>query len=252
MESLFDLKGKVALVTGGGRGLGHAMALGLARAGADVAVADTIDTQEAAGDIKALGRKAAGISADVTIPGEVKAMVERTIEELGRLDILVNNAGIFRMSPAEDMRTEDWDAVIDVNLKGQFLCAREAAPHMIRRKAGKIINIASVAGFAAFTGSAAYNASKAGLILLTKTLAGEWGRHNIQVNAVCPGLFETAMTADFLKDSSFMEYVKERVPLGRAGFAHELAGTAVFLASRASDYMTGSALVVDGGWLSCL
>lgn len=252
MDDLFDLKGKIALVTGGGRGLGKAMAIGLARYGADMAVSDTIDVMEAVNDIKALGRKAIGIRADVTVQDEIKEMVEKTVAGFGRLDILVSNAGIFRMSSAEQMRTEDWDAVMSVNLRGQFLCAREAAPHMIRQKAGKIINIASVAGLAAFTGSAAYNASKAGLILLTKTLAAEWGRHNIQVNAVCPGLFETPMTAEFLKDSEFMAYISGRVPLSRAGLPHELAGTAVFLASKASDYMTGHALVIDGGWTACL
>lgn len=252
MESLFDLKGKTALVTGGGRGLGKAMAFGLAQHGADIALSDTIDLLEAVNDIKALGRKAIGIRADVTVQDEIKEMVDETVAGLGRLDILVNNAGIFRMSSADQMRAEDWDAVMSVNLRGQFLSAREAVPHMIRQKSGKIINISSVAGLAAFAGSAAYNASKAGLILLTKTLAAEWGKYNIQVNAVCPGLFETPMTAEFLKDSEFMEYIKGRVPLSRAGLPHELAGTAVFLASRASDYMTGHALVIDGGWTACL
>lgn len=252
MENLFDLGGKAALVTGGGRGLGRAMATALAQAGADVAVSDMIDTLETVNGIKAAGSKSISIRADVKEPDEVKAMVERAIQEFGRLDILVNNAGIFRMSPAEEMKTGDWDEVMNVNLRGQFLCAREVGRHMIKKKAGKVINISSVAGLAAFSDSAAYNASKAGLILLTKTLAAEWGSHNVQVNAICPGLFETAMTAEFLKDAAFMDYIRGRVPLARAGLPHELAGTVIYLASKASDYMTGHALVIDGGWLSCL
>lgn len=252
MTGLFDLAGKVAIVTGGARGLGRAMALGLAGAGADVAVSDIIDTGEAVDGVMALGRNAIGVKADVGDEGSVRTLVEKTIAELGRIDILVNNAGIFRISSAENMKTEDWDAVLDVNLRGQLLCAKEAGRHMIRQRSGKIINIASVAGLAAFPESAAYNASKAGVILLTKTLAAEWGKHNIQVNAVCPGLFETDMTMDLTGDSSFMEFIRERVPLGRGARPEELAGTAVFLASRASDYVTGHALVIDGGWTAML
>ncbi|MBE7413820.1 MAG: glucose 1-dehydrogenase [Deltaproteobacteria bacterium] len=252
MNGLFDLAGKAAIVTGGARGLGRAMALGLAGAGADVAVSDIIDTKEAVDGIRALGRKAIGVKADVGDEGSVRALVEKTIEDLGRVDVLVNNAGIFRISAAENMKTEDWDAVLDVNLRGQLLCAKEAGRHMIRQRSGKIINIASVAGLAAFPESAAYNASKAGVILLTKTLAAEWGKHNIQVNAICPGLFETDMTRDLTGDSSFMAFIRERVPLGRGARPEELAGTAVFLASRASDYVTGHALVIDGGWTAML
>lgn len=252
MGNLFDLTGKTAIVTGGARGLGRAMTLGLAGAGADVAVSDIIDTKEAVKGIRALGRKAIGIKTDVGDEESVRAMVEKTVAEFGGVDILVNNAGIFRISPAENMKAEDWDAVLGVNLRGQLLCAKEAGRHMIKQGSGKIINIASVAGLAAFPESAAYNASKAGVILLTKTLAAEWGKHNIQVNAVCPGLFETDMTRDLTGDSSFMEFIKERVPLGRGARPEELAGTIIFLASRASDYVTGHALVIDGGWTSML
>lgn len=252
MESLFDLSGKTALVTGGARGLGRAMAVALANAGADVAVSDMIDTGEAIDEIMAAGRTALGLRADVAEPDEVRGMVEEAVAVLGRIDILVNNAAIHRMAPAEETRTEDWDEVIRVNLRGQFLSAREAGLRMIRQRSGKIINIASVAGLAAFSGSSAYSVSKAGLIQLTRSLAAEWGAHNVQVNAICPGIFETPMTAGFLKEGSFVDYIKRRVPLSRAGFAHELAGTVVYLASRASDYMTGHALVIDGGWTACL
>ncbi len=252
MGGLFDLSGKVAIVTGAARGLGRAMALGLAGAGADVAVSDIVDTKEAADGVRGLGRKAVGVKVDVGDEQSVKAMVEKTVAELGRTDILVNNAGIFRISAAEKTKVGDWDAVLEINLRGQLLCAKEAGMRMIRQGSGKIINIASVAGLAAFPESAAYNASKAGVILLTKTLAAEWGKHNIQVNAVCPGLFETDMTRDLTGDSSFMAFIRERVPLGRGARPEELAGTAVFLASRASDYITGHALVIDGGWTAML
>ncbi|MBW7957330.1 MAG: glucose 1-dehydrogenase [Deltaproteobacteria bacterium] len=252
MAGLFDLAGKAAIVTGGARGLGRAMALGLAGAGADIAVSDIIDVSEAVVGVRALGRRAVGVKADVGDEESVRELVEKTIAELGRIDILVNNAGIFRISAAENIRAEDWDAVLDINLRGQLLCAKEAGRHMIRQRSGKIINIASVAGLAAFPESAAYNASKAGVILLTKTLAAEWGKHNIQVNAVCPGLFETDMTRDLIGDSSFMAFIRERVPLGRGARPEELAGTAVFLASKASDYVTGHALVIDGGWTAML
>lgn len=252
MNGLFDLAGKTAIVTGAGRGLGRAIALGLARAGADVAVSDIIDTRETVDAIRGLGRKAVSVKADVGDEESVKELAEKTVTELGNIDILVNNAGIFRTSPAEDTNPGDWDAVLGVNLKGQLLCAREAGRRMIKQGSGKIINISSVAGLAAFPGSAAYNASKAGVILLTKTLATEWGKHNIQVNAVCPGFFETEMTRDLAGDSSFMAFIRERVPLGRGASPEELAGTAVFLASRASDYVTGHALVIDGGWTARL
>lgn len=252
MHGLFDLSGKTALVTGGARGLGKAMAVALAGAGADVAVSDVVEAREAIADIRAAGRRAIGLRGDVSRPDEVRGMVAEAMAFLGRIDILVNNAGIYRTYAAEETRTEDWDEVMDVNLRGQFLCARETGRHMIRQKSGKVINVASVAGISAFSGAAAYCASKAGLILLTKTLAAEWGGHNIQVNAICPGLFETAMTAEFLTDSAFMDYIRRRVPLARAGLPHELAGTAVYLASKASDYMTGHALVIDGGWTACL
>ncbi len=252
MDNLFDLSGKVAIVTGAGRGLGKAMAKGLAKAGADIVAADVLDTEDTVKEVKGTGRKAFGINVNVLSEADIKNMVIKTTGTFGKVDILVNNAGIFRTSGAEDMKTDDWDAVMDINLKGQFLCAREVAPHMIRQRAGKIINISSVAGICSFPGSAAYNSSKAGLILLTKTLAAEWGRYNIQVNAICPGLFETEMTRDFTQDNSFMQTIRDRVPLSRAGVPEELAGTAVYLASKASDYLTGHALVVDGGWTARL
>ncbi len=252
MNELFDLTGKVAIVTGASRGLGRAMAVGLAGAGANVVVTDVLDTSETVEEIKKLGGKAIGIKADVSKKGDVERMVQQTIEKFGRIDILVNNADIFRMAPAEAMKEEDWDKVIAVNLKGQFLCAQEVGKRMIKQKSGKIINMASVAGKLAFAQSAAYNASKAGIILMTKTLAVEWGKYNIQVNAICPGVFATAMTENFLKDKNFLQMIKTRVPLARYGEPEELVGTVIYLASKASDYMTGHALVIDGGWTAGL
>ncbi|MFH1774962.1 MAG: 3-oxoacyl-ACP reductase family protein [Methanobacteriota archaeon] len=252
MNELFDLTGKVAIVTGASRGLGRAMAVGLAGAGANVVVTDVLDTSETVEEIKKLGGKAIGIKADVSKKGDVERMVQQTIEKFGRVGILVNNAGIFRMAPAEAMKEEDWDKVIAVNLKGQFLCAQEVGKRMIKQKSGKIINMASVAGKLAFAQSAAYNASKAGIILMTKTLAVEWGKYNIQVNAICPGVFATAMTENFLKDKNFLQMIKTRVPLARYGEPEELVGAVIYLASNASDYMTGHALVIDGGWTAGL
>lgn len=252
MNGLFDLTGKAAIVTGASRGLGMAFAIGLAEAGALVAVSDVLDVTESVREIEARKRRAIGIRADVSNEAEVSAMVERAVSEFGRIDILVNNAGIFRGSAAEDTKTEDWDLVMNVNLRAQLIASKAVSRHMIRQGSGKIINISSVAGILAPVESAAYNASKAGVILLTKTLAAEWGKHNIQVNAICPGLFTTEMTREFTEDSGYMEAFRSVVPLARPGAPEELAGTVLYLASKASDYMTGHALVVDGGWTAKL
>ncbi len=252
MPELFDLDGKTALVTGAGRGLGRAMAIGLARAGARVVVTDVIDFSETVEEIGRTGRGALGLNVDVSRKQDVQAMVSRVVNDFGSVDILVNNAGVYLSTPAEEMKEEEWDRVLGINLKGQFLCAQTAGREMIKRGSGKIINIASIAGKAAFALSAAYNASKAGIILLTKSLAVEWGRHNVQVNAICPGLFATPMTEGFIKDKDFLQTVKSKIPLSRYGEPEELVGTAVYLSSAASDYMTGHALVIDGGWTAGL
>lgn len=252
MDKLFNLESKTAIVTGASRGLGKAMAQGLAEAGANVAVSDISDCSKTVAEIKKSGQKAIALKTDVSKKSDIKKMVEKTIKEFGKIDILVNNAGIFRTAPAEKIKEEDWDKIMAVNLKGEFLCAQEAGKQMIKQKSGKIVNIASVAGLSAFAGSAAYNASKAGIILLTKTLAVEWGKYNIQANAVCPGSFATEMTKDFLKDKDFMQMIKTRTALARYGEPRELIGTVVYLSSKASDYVTGHALTVDGGWTAGL
>lgn len=252
MNELFGLEGKIAIVTGASKGLGRAMSIGLARAGADVVATHSSGETDTVDEIKKLGRDAIWAKVDVTKKDDIDKMVQKAKDKFGRIDILVNNAGVFKMGPAEMITEEDWDNVIDVNLKGQFLCAQEVSKQMMEQKSGKIINIASVAGKLAFSNSAAYNASKGGVILLTKTLATELGSHNIQVNAICPGLFATRMTEGLMKDDNINKMVKERVPLGRHGEPQELMGSVIYLASKASDYTTGHALVVDGGWTARL
>jgi 2-deoxy-D-gluconate 3-dehydrogenase len=252
MNELFSLKGKIALVTGGSRGLGRAMALGLAHADAKVAVADLLDVSETVNEIKKTGHESIGIKVDVSNKTDVTTMIQAVVKQFGKCDILVNNAGIIRSAAAESMDEKDWNAVININLTGEFLCAQAAGKQMIQQKSGKIINIASVAGQFASAQSAAYSASKAGVILLTKTLALEWAKHNINVNAICPGVFVTSMTDPYLKDEQFKQMITTRVPLGRPAVPQELVGTVVYLASKASDYMTGHALVIDGGWTAGL
>jgi 2-deoxy-D-gluconate 3-dehydrogenase len=252
MNELFNLKGKIALVTGASRGLGQAMATGLAKAGASVAVADILPTTATANDIRTIGTDSLQIKVDVTRRVSIERMVQQTIKKFGRIDILVNNAGIVRDQTAEAMPEKDWDDVIKVNLKGEFLCAQAVGSQMIKQQTGRIINIASVAGLFGSAGTAAYCASKAGVILLTKTLAVEWAKHNINVNAICPGVIVTHMTDSYLKDKSFSQMIKTRVPLARPGTPDELIGTVVYLSSKASEYMTGHALVIDGGWTAGL
>jgi 2-deoxy-D-gluconate 3-dehydrogenase len=252
VSDLFDLRTKTAIVTGASRGLGHAIALGLAKAGANVVAADQLHVTVTVDDIKRLGRESLGLKVDVTKPVDIKRMVQQTVKKFGRIDILVNNAGIVRQAPVESMTQKDWDDVIKVNLNGEFLCAQEVGKQMIKQQCGRIVNVASVAGLFGSAGTVAYCASKAGIILLTKTLALEWAKHNINVNAICPGLFVTTMTDSYLKDPSFQQTMKTRVPLARPGMPEELVGTVIYLSSRASEYMTGHALVIDGGWTAGL
>lgn len=252
MESLFNLSGKVAIVTGASRGLGKAMALGLSERGAKIVATDVLGVKETVAEINNKGREALGLKVDVTKKKDVVKMVQRAVKKFKRVDILINNAGVLMMSPLEKMKEKDWDKTMAINLKGQFLCAREVGKQMIKQKSGRIINISSVAGKMAFGGIGAYNASKAGVILLTKSLAVEWGKYGINVNAICPGVFATAMTKGLLKDIGFLKMIKTRVPLGRYAKPEELVGVAVFLSSGASSYVNGHALVVDGGWTAGL
>jgi NAD(P)-dependent dehydrogenase (short-subunit alcohol dehydrogenase family) len=243
-----DLPGKVAIVTGGSRGLGKAMAIGLATAGAHIVVCDVLDTKETVDIIQNLGRESLGLNVDITNSADIKMMVKKTLDKFHTIDVLVNNAGIAKAHAAETMTEEDWNKVLAVNLTGAFLCAQRVGTQMIQQKQGRIINIASIAGILGSGQSAAYCASKAGMILLTKTLAIEWGKYGINVNAICPGIFQTDMTENYIKDSEFTQKVKTRIPLGRYARPEELMGAVVFLASNASTYVTGHTLIVDGGW----
>src|SRR5512147_476365 len=227
------LKGKTALVTGGAKGIGKAIAVALAKAGADVAVSDVnIDkATETAGEIEALGVKSKAIGGNVAKADEAAAMVDEAVAALGRLDILVNNAGITRDNLIMRMKDEDWDLVLDVNLRGSFNCAKAALKHMSKARAGRIINIASIVGAMGNAGQANYVASKAGLIGLTKTIAREYSSRNITANAVAPGFIDTAMT-QALPDKVREELMKQ-IPMGRLGSSEDVAGAVAFLASDA-------------------
>jgi NAD(P)-dependent dehydrogenase (short-subunit alcohol dehydrogenase family) len=249
----FRIDGKVALVTGGARGLGRTMAVALAEAGADIALAGrSKDTcQEAADGIaSATGRKARGFAADVTKIADVEQLAEDVEQEFGQIDILVNNAGINIRGPIQQLTEADWDAVIDTNLKGPFLCARAFGPRMVSRGWGRVINLGSVMGVIALPGRAPYAASKAGIINLTRVLALEWAGTGVTANAICPGAFGTDMNRPLMDDPvKYKEFVAQ-IPMGRWGELEELTGAVVFLASEASSYVTGTPLFVDGGWIA--
>ncbi len=247
----FDLNGQVALVTGAARGLGRAISLALAHAGADVALG-LRDIQADAGlpqEIEKLGRRALPLQMDVTQVDQISRAVDAAAEQFGRLDILVNNAGIAPGNPAEDFREVDFDQTVAVNLKGTFFASQAAARVMIRQKSGSIINMSSQAGFAALPTESVYCMTKAGLVHLTKCLAVEWGKYNIRVNAVAPTFIYTPGTEEALADPGFKADVVERIAaLHRIGEPVEVAGAVVFLASPAASLITGHTIVIDGGW----
>ena len=246
----FDLSGKVALVTGANTGIGRAIALALAGAGADVALAGRTLAYETDEQIEAMGRRAMLIEADVAEDGAAHGMVEATIGTLGGLDILVNNAGIIRRADTLDYSAEDWDAVIDVNLTSLFFLCQEAGRQMIARGRGKIINIASLLSFQGGIRVPAYTASKHAVAGLTKALANEWAGHGVNVNAIAPGYIATNNTAALQADETRNRQILERIPAGRWGAPADIGGAAIFLASAASDYVHGHVLAVDGGWLA--
>jgi NAD(P)-dependent dehydrogenase (short-subunit alcohol dehydrogenase family) len=247
----FRLDGKVALVTGGARGLGRVMAQALAEAGADVAITGRTlqPCEQAAGEIAAsAGRRCRAYQVEVTASTEVERLARTVEADFGRIDILVNNAGTNIRGPVDQLTEADWDAVIDTNLKGPFLCARAIGPAMARRGWGRIINLGSILAVVALPGRAPYASSKAGIVGLTRVLALEWAGSGVTVNAICPGPFGTEMNRQLLNDPvKYQEFV-QAIPMGRWGEPDELGGAAVFLASDASSFVTGSALFVDGGW----
>lgn len=250
--TIFDLEGKVAIVTGGSRGIGRSIALGLAEAGADVvATSRNIESVKAvAAEIKKSGRRSIVISTDASRKKDIENVVNKTLEEFGKIDILVNNAGIshnFKM--AESITDEDWDLVINLNLKGQFLFCQEVGKHMRERKYGKIINVVSIVGQVGFAKQIVYAAAKGGFIAITKTLALEWSKYNITVNALAPGFVETDMTSA-LKGSRSEERILRRTAMNRFGKPEEVVGAAIYLASDASSYTNGVVVTVDGGYLA--
>jgi len=247
-----DLTGKVALVTGAGRGIGKAIAAALARANACIVVNDVhLDTaEETANEIKALGGKALPVKADVSLREEVNDMVKNALMTFGKIDILVNNAGVITRKPAEEFLEAEWDKIINVNLKGVFLCSQIVTRHMIERGGGgKIINIASIMGGVALPPRSAYCASKGGVIALTRDLAAEWAKYNINVNAISPGwMAGTEITKLYFSQEDVRRFLLERIPLNRFGTAEDIANLVVFLSSEYSNYITGQNIYVDGGW----
>jgi NAD(P)-dependent dehydrogenase (short-subunit alcohol dehydrogenase family) len=249
----FSLAGRTAIVTGAGKGLGQGMATALAEAGADVAIVeiDMPSAEETAAEIRKLGRKALATKADVTIPEEVAAMVEAVITEWGHLDILVNNAGYAQPLSALDMSVQEWDRMLAVDLKGVFLCSKAAAPHMIKQRRGKIINIASMSSFHVNRDAdyCHYNAAKGGVVMLTKSLAVEWARHGIYVNSISPGYCRTPGNAARSDNPAIRAIRVDQGVIKRYGQAYEdLGGAVVYLASDASNFTTGCNLVIDGGY----
>jgi len=251
-----DLKGKIAIITGARRGIGRAIAEAMAKAGARVVISDINqeDSDKVAQEIKEkYGQDTLAIKTDVTKKEEVENLIKKTVEKFGKIDILVNNAGIAPFKPFLDLTEEDWDKVLDINLKGYFLCTQAAAKEMVKNKYGKIINIASVAmgqmGIG-FPNLAHYCASKGAIAALTEELTLELTPQGINVNAVAPGVIETSMTKDLLADETARKNLLARIPKGRTGQPQDIANAVVFLASDDADYICGAVLVIDGGWLT--
>jgi len=248
----FDLTGKTAIVTGSGRGLGRAIAKALAQAGASIALADLNpkDMEETARTIRQNGGKAVPLVCDVSRSDSVNPMVSRAIQDFGKVDILVNNAGLAWRKVLLEETEENWNRILGVNLTGLFHCCRAVGPHMIKQKSGKVINIASTSGMEGEIGYTAYTATKAGVILFTKSLALEWVSHNINVNAIAPGWFHTPLTDPLTKDPVRFAEIMKGLPKGRLAKPEELGPLVVYLASPASDFMTGSIINIDGGQLA--
>src|SRR5688572_9333091 len=249
---LFKLDGKVALVTGAGQGLGQAMAIGLAEAGADIASLDRTGCEGTCESVRALGRQYCESVMDLreATVEDLQAVVARIVKELGHIDILVNNAGTIRRTPAIDFSETDWDDVLQINLKAAFFLAQAVARVMLSQGSGKIINIASMLSFQGGINVPSYTAAKSGLAGITRALANEWAKHHINVNAIAPGYMATDNTSALRADPVRSTAILERIPAGRWGTPEDLKGAVVFLASSASDYLNATTLNVDGGWLA--
>ena len=250
MQDLFNLSGKVAIVTGTSRGLGQYFARALARAGADLVITsrELSRLTEFKQEIESLGRKALAVQLDVLSQSDIDNMVQMTIKEYGKIDILVNNAGLNIRKPSTEVTQQDWDTILDTNLKGSFFCAQAVAKEMIKRTYGRIINIGSCTCVFGMEGITPYTASRGAILLMTRSLAAEWGKFGITVNVLAPGWFKTAQNAVLYENKEWLKYITERIPLNRPGQPNDLDGTVVFLASDASEYITGQIILVDGGF----
>jgi NAD(P)-dependent dehydrogenase (short-subunit alcohol dehydrogenase family) len=245
-----DLDGKVALVTGASRGIGAAAARALADAGCDVVLAsrDKVALEKVAGQIERSGRRAVVHPIDLQRVDAIPALFEHVVQAFGRLDVLLNNAGTNVRRPAVEFGEADWDTVINLNLRAAFFCAQAAGRIMVPRRSGKVVNVASIASRVGLPTGAIYAAAKGGLAAFTRTLAVEWAPHNVQVNAIGPGYIRTALTEPLFASAEWVERVTRRIPTARTGEVADLIGTILFLASPASDYVTGQTIYVDGGW----
>ena len=250
MNNIFNLNGRTAIVTGGTTGLGQAMAIGLAEAGADIVIADIMESTETKERILSIGRKAIQLKADLLNFESIDIVAKSAIDEFGKVDILINNAGIIRRTPAIDFPEKDWDDVMNINSKTVFFLSQAVAKDMLKRKYGKIINIASLLSFSGGITVPSYSASKGAVAQITKALANEWAQYGININAIAPGYMVTNNTAALRKDENRFNAISERIPSGRWGMPEDLKGAAIFLASPASDYVNGHVLVIDGGWMA--
>lgn len=249
-SELFDLTGRVALVTGASKGLGSAISVGLAKSGAHLALCarDRRGLEATRAAVEATGARAEVFEMDVCSRASVRHAVAAALEAFGRIDVLVNNAGVNVRKPTLELSEEEWDQVLDTNLKGYFLVAQAVGEHMVARGAGKVVNVSSIFGAVGMNNQLAYAASKGGVVQLTKVMAIEWAKHGVNVNAVGPTYFETPLVAALRNDPERFRFINERTPMGRWGQPEELVGTVVYLASRASDFVTGQTVYVDGGW----
>ena len=250
MTNPFSLKGKVALVTGANTGLGQGIALALAEAGADIAAAGIQAPTETQAKVEALGRRFVAIEANLITVEPIDRVVKETLDGLGGFDILVNNAGLIRRADAVDFSEKDWDDVMNVNIKSAFFMSQAAGRHFIAQGGGKIINIASMLSFQGGIRVPSYTASKSGIAGITRLLANEWASKGVNINAIAPGYMATDNTAQLRADADRNKAILDRIPAARWGEPSDLGGTAVFLASRASDYVNGAVIPVDGGWLA--
>ena len=250
MSNPFSLEGKVALVTGANTGLGQGIAVALAQAGADIAAAGISPPTETEAKVKALGRRFVSIEANLTSIEPVARLLKETLDGLGGVDILVNNAGLIRRADAVDFSEQDWDDVMNVNIKSAFFLSQAVGRHFIAQGSGKIINIASMLSFQGGIRVPSYTASKSGIAGITRLLANEWAGKGVNINAIAPGYMATDNTAQLRADEARNKSILDRIPAARWGEPSDLGGTAVFLASRASDYVNGAVIPVDGGWLA--